>query len=430
MSGVDTHVEEGLGERLPRIVPGMVSLPLSKSLGLRGLLAAAGLRRSLLMRSASTSGWVELGEDLSSGIQCARALGASISISEDSMAVSWDREPVGGTLPVGESGFIGRVAPTCAALSRNGSWNIEAQGTLLTRSSDPLWKCLEDAGVSLERGDSWATNVSGTQPLSGLTLHDPVSSQELSALLIGLAANGGGSFALRGTIPSRPYLEMTAAVLALFGFDVVSRPSSLRVEGAAVDPVASMVIEVDASAAAVALAAGCLSGVRVEVPAPTHGSLQGDWRIVDYLRAFGCVIEESGSTLVAAGPPLNAVDLDLGGEPDLAPVLAVVAAAAALGGAGSSVLSGLGTLDGKESARGQVLSSGLRAAGFQCEWSGVKLKISGEPATFKPVSLDPESDHRMAFAFALLGVIRENVWVSKGSCILKSWPNFWSSMGS
>jgi 5-enolpyruvylshikimate-3-phosphate synthase len=36
----------------------------------------------------------------------------------------------------------------------------------------------------------------------------------------------------------------------------------------------------------------------------------------------------------------------------------------------------------------------------------------------------------MAFAFALLGVIHPKLWVAKGSCISKSWPGFWSSMGS
>lgn len=429
MSGVDTHVEEGLGERLPRIVPGMVSLPLSKSLALRGLLVAAGLRRSLCMSSASASGWNELGDDLSAGIDCAKALGAQVSISESSLGVTWEIEKSGGVLKVGESGFLGRVAPACAALSRSGSWVIDAQGTLLTRSSDPLWSCLEGAGVALERGNSWLSSVSRSGPLSALTLNDPVSSQELSALVIGLAAKGGGSLEITGKIPSRPYFEMTIAVLGSFGFEVVGSSSVLRVEGVAVDAAETMHVEVDASAAAVALAAGCLSGVRVEVPAPAPGSLQGDWRIVQHLRAFGCVIEDSGKSLVAAGPPLNAVDMDLSGEPDLAPVLAVVAAAAALRGAGQSALRGLGTLDGKESPRGKVLAAGLQAAGFKCEWSGLELKIYGKPAQSDHVSLDALMDHRMAFAFALLGIVCPTVWVSQGSCIAKSWPNFWTSMG-
>jgi 3-phosphoshikimate 1-carboxyvinyltransferase len=221
---------------------------------------------------------------------------------------------------------------------------------------------------------------------------------------------------------------MTAAVLSSFGFEVSEDSTSLRVEGVAIDPEVPLLIEADASAAAVALAAGCLSGVRVDVPAPLRASAQGDWRIVEHLRAFGCEVDESKEGLVAVGSPINSADLDLSGEPDLAPVLAVVAAAAALRGAGPSALHGLGTLDGKESARGRVLSSGLQAAGFQCEWSGSSLKIYGQPSSSVPVSVDAQEDHRMAFAFSLLGIIRPNLWLDKGSCIDKSWPGFWSSM--
>lgn len=382
------------------------------------------------MSSASASGWRELGDDLSAGIDCARALGAEISVLESSMGITWGAERSGGILKVGESGFLGRVAPACAALSRGGAWAIDAQGTLLARSSDPLWSCLMDSGVALERNGSWVSSVSRGVQRSALTLKEPVSSQELSALVIGLAANGGGSLEVRGEIPSRPYFEMTVAVLSEFGVEVIGSPSSMRVQGVAVDPPEPMLIEVDASAAAVALAAGCLSGVRVEVPAPAPGSLQGDWRIVEHLRAFGCVIEDSGASLTAGGAPLNAVDLDLSGEPDLAPVLAVVSAAAAQRGAGQSTLRGLDTLDGKESARGQVLSAGLRAAGFKCEWTGRELEIDGKPAFSHQISLDASMDHRMAFAFALLGIICPTVSVAKGSCIMKSWPNFWSSMGA
>ena len=429
MSGVNTHAKQGLGERLPRLVSGPVSLPISKSLALRGLLVASGLRRSCRMISASASGWGKLGGDLLSGVECARALGAEVVVSGDLMEISWGLERADGDLRVGESGFVARVAPSCAALSRSGRWTIHGEGTLLTRSSLPLWECLEAAGVTVGRSDSWATSVSRPGALGDLTLRDPISSQEVSALIIGLASAGGGALSVSGPIPSRPYLAMTKDVLAIFGYEVSESETALRVHGDAVDPSEAMLVEVDASAAAVALAAGCLAGVRVEVPRPSLNSSQGDWRIVDHLRDFGCVIDQMDSHLVSGGPPLNGVDIDLAGEPDLAPVLAIVAAAAALRGAGSSILRGLETLDRKESARGRVLSSGLQAAGFQCEWSGTSLKICGSSALSKQISLDASGDHRMAFAFALLGLICPNIWVREGGCIEKSWPDFWSAMG-
>jgi len=44
------------------------------------------------------------------------------------------------------------------------------------------------------------------------------------------------------------------------------------------------------------------------------------------------------------------------------------------------------------------------------------------------VRLDPAGDHRMAFAFALLGLLREGVDVSDPGCVAKSWPSFWDDL--
>ena len=45
-----------------------------------------------------------------------------------------------------------------------------------------------------------------------------------------------------------------------------------------------------------------------------------------------------------------------------------------------------------------------------------------------PVLLDPRGDHRMAFAFALLGCLWPDVLVSDPDCVAKSWASFWSDL--
>ena len=183
-----------------------------------------------------------------------------------------------------------------------------------------------------------------------------------------------------------------------------------------------------ASAAAVALAAGCISGVELRVPAPAAGSTQGDWRIIEHLRAFGCQIEVAGGELNTKGGPQRGAELDLSGEPDLAPPIAAVAAHAALTLRESTVLSGLHTLDGKESPRGAVLCDGLQRAGFHCDWNDPIMRIGPGAGGPDALCLDSRGDHRMAFAFALLGVSLPGVSVGGAGSIAKSWPNFWSSM--
>jgi 3-phosphoshikimate 1-carboxyvinyltransferase len=415
---------------LPRLSAGLVALPPSKSHVLRALVLAAGAQRRVELRYGHGVGWEEAGDDIRAGLECARALGALVSVEGEVCLV----EPapqvrVGGILPVGEAGFLGRVVPTCAALSRSGRWKVDAVGSLRGRDSTALWDCLDAAGVAVDRGEGWLGAVEGPAELGALILRAPKSSQELSALWIGLACRGGGEVLVEGGVPSEPYLSLTRSVLAEFGAVVTTEDGLHRVTGVERGPAAVLDAEVDASAAAVALAAGCIAGVRVEVPGPRAGTAQGDWAIVEHLRAFGCIVDEAGENLVAVGRPLRGARLDLAGEPDLAPVIAIVAAAAAMGGGGSSLLKGLHTLDGKESRRGVVLEGGLQAAGFEAHWADPELSIGGGDARMDEVVLDPVGDHRMAFAFALLGLAVPGVRVSGGACTAKSWPRFWSAMG-
>ena len=45
-----------------------------------------------------------------------------------------------------------------------------------------------------------------------------------------------------------------------------------------------------------------------------------------------------------------------------------------------------------------------------------------------PLVLDPRGDHRMAFAFALLGLFRPGAQTRDPDCVAKSWPGFWEDL--
>jgi len=64
------------------------------------------------------------------------------------------------------------------------------------------------------------------------------------------------------------------------------------------------------------------------------------------------------------------------------------------------------------------------------EASSDRLRV-GPPrgAPSAATRVDPAGDHRMAFAFALLGLVREGVFVANPACVAKSWPAFWSDLG-
>jgi 3-phosphoshikimate 1-carboxyvinyltransferase len=428
-----------LGLRPGTELRGAARVPGSKSIAQRGLLLAA------LSGGRTRLAGLPGGED----VRATRALIAAAGARVETLApaaVAVEGRPPGpergwqsaAPLALGESGTLARIATAAAGLcGRAGSvFELVPEGTLARRSSAPLLRALRASGVRMEPDDAiaWPLRLHPIGPPDTLTLVDPVSSQEASALLVALAAWPGEHLVrIEGPLPSRPYLELTRSMLRLFGVRVTATPgdASLYYElrGGLRPPEDPITIEPDASNAAVVLAAGCLSGGESEVRGLGSGSPQGDVRVVEYLARFGCETNAQPDRLRAHGRPRREVLLNLHEEPDLAPVLAAVAAAHAWEGGAGSLLTGLGTLPLKESPRIDVLAAGFEAAGIACE-SGpdflrVGPRLTGEP---REVVLDPHGDHRMAFAFALLGLARPGVRVKDARCVNKSWPGFWSEL--
>jgi len=431
-----------IGLRPPRdgrgVVRGAVRVPGSKSIAQRAVVLA-----SLCPGRTRLAGLPD-GDDVVAALALVAAAGARVEkLAPAACAIDgrppgphrgWRADPA---LVAGESGTLARLATAafafCGDAGRPGT--IDVRGTLAQRSSAALFDALRRAGVRTEPADAsrWPARLTPIGPPHEVLLVDPASSQEVSALLVALAAwPGEATLVVRGAIPSRPYLELTRSALEAFGARIEELPreggAEFRVTGPLRAPEAPIAVEPDASAAAVALAAGCLSGGEVAIAGLTRRSRQGDARIVEHLAAFGCEARADDDALRARGVPARAADLDLAGEPDLAPVLAAVAARAALESGGTSRLSGLGTLPGKESSRIEVLAAGLSAAGFSALATRDALAIG--PGRPRPPAgpLASHGDHRMAFAFALLGLSVEGVQVAEPGCVAKSWPGFWRDL--
>jgi 3-phosphoshikimate 1-carboxyvinyltransferase len=428
-------------------VTGVLRPPGSKSESLR-VVVAAGLARG-------TTGVAGLspGGDARAALDLVAGAGADVErVGEDAARVTGAPPGPGAgwhaLLPVsaGESATLARVATACFALGGRiggrigGHGLITVEGTLRRRTSPALLRALRAAGARVEcRGaeDGWPVAVEPVGPPPELELVEPSSSQEVSALLVALAARDETSrLRVRGRIPSHPYVGLTCDVLHRFGaeveqHDVRGAGPEFVVRGPLAAPREPLVVEPDASLAAVGLAAACLTGGELTVPDLSRDSYQGDARIVEHLAALGCDARERGGALTARGRPRRGAVLDLEGEPDLAPVLAPVAAAAAIHHGASTRLDGLRTLRGKECDRLDVLSRALRMAGADAHAEGDALVIRpGEPPTdgIHDHLLDPADDHRMAYAGALLGLVVPGIRVANPGCVDKTWPGFWSDL--
>ena len=465
----------GAARRVAGLAPGaplagVLRPPPSKSLALRALLAAALARGStrlgpLVAQPAGAGGAegpLEPAADLAAALAWLAACGIRFERVGADVVLEGRPPDAGGwrgvAASVGESATLARLAAAVCALDAAPGERSElrAEGTLRTRASAPLLAALRAAGARVETPGPgpWPLVVHAGPDCAALELAGAVSSQELSALLLAGAARAGErTIAVRGPVPSRPYVTLTAAVLERFGARLAREelpgPEAgelWRVRGPLLAPAARLALEPDASAAAVALAAAALSGGEVLVPGLGADALQGDVAVVGLLARFGVAAQARPDGLVARGRPDRAATLDLAGHPDLAPVLAPVAAAAALAGGGTSVLAGLGALPRKESDRLAGLAHGLAALGFAARAEEGRLTIGPPPGRdrgrddgrdggrdggregTRGARLDPRGDHRMAFAFALLGLVVEGVWVEDAGCVAKSWPRFWEDL--
>jgi 3-phosphoshikimate 1-carboxyvinyltransferase len=429
----------------------------SKSLAQRALLCAGFSGGTAYLSRLAPQ---EAGEDVLATIAFLRALQAGVEILDSTTLrieglrthakTGW-RPPA--VLEVGESATLARFATAVCAFSGAGERPVEisGRGTLLARSSPPLFAALQRADVACEflaRPDGWPVRLRPRELPPALELAMPISSQEVSALLFALASwPKASSLRVLGPIPSRPYLDLTLAVLRRFGARVHASPvasgDEFVVEGPLRAPRDPLAIEPDASSAAVAAAAACITGGALKVLGLDRDSLQGDVKVAKYLAHFGCSEFYSSGQFVVAGPPTTGATLDLSGEPDLAPVLAAVGAAVALRAqraawqrSATTLLTGIAALQHKESPRIEVLARGLRQLGLVAEAGRDSLRIApgAQPTPApteggeEPVVLDPADDHRMAFAFALLGLVRDRVDVADSSCVAKSWPGFWRDL--
>jgi 3-phosphoshikimate 1-carboxyvinyltransferase len=81
----------------------------------------------------------------------------------------------------------------------------------------------------------------------------------------------------------------------------------------------------------------------------------------------------------------------------------------------------------KESDRLAVLAEGIRALGGDARQSGADFTII-PPASPKGARLDPHGDHRMAMAFALMGLRAEGTTLLNPGCVAKSFPAFFETL--
>jgi 3-phosphoshikimate 1-carboxyvinyltransferase len=184
-------------------------------------------------------------------------------------------------------------------------------------------------------------------------------------------------------------------------------------------------VEYDASAAAhlFALAAATGGAVTVSNATTTH---QPDARAVDVFAALGCDVEVDDGAVTVRGPrQLCPIGVSLAAMPDQVTTFAALAALAS----GTSVLRDVGVARLHETDRLAALAVELGRLGVRVEAATDRLTVHGGAAS-GPARLQTHDDHRLAMAFAAVGLRISGVTVAEPGCVAKTYPAFWDDLRS
>jgi len=407
-------------------VAGTITLPGSKSISNRTLLLAALADGVTEVRGLLAS------DDTARMLDALALLG--IRIERHGSTDDYRVHGSGGKVPVKDADlFLGNAGtafrPLTAVLAlAGGHYRLTGVPRMHERPIGDLVDALREAGAQI----AYAANE-GFPPLRigpGVVAGAPrvhvrgnVSSQFLSALLMALPLTGrDATVEVVGELISRPYVEMTCALVARFGVAVAADgPSRFRIAGGQRYRSPGVIhVEGDASSASYFLAAGAIGGGPVRVEGVGDPSIQGDVRFVDVVRAMGGRVEVSESAMVASGGgPLAGIDLDCDRIPDAAMTAAVMA----LFGRGPTTLRNIGSWRVKETDRIHAMATELRKLGADVEVGPDHLRIT-PPARLRPATIDTYDDHRMAMCFSLAALGGVPVRINDPMCVAKTYPAY------
>ena len=435
---------------------GTAQVPGSKSITNRAVLCAA------LASGTSTLHGVLFADDTDAMIDAARTFGATVHAdrakrrlvidgigahTSTSVRLADEAEPTGSgaeravpdeSKPVHarSSGTTARfVLPVLAALG--GRWVLDGDPQLRARPFDHMIAAVRSLGalvhefgepgrLPLEVG-SLAPEDAGAA-LQHIRIRADVSSQFASGLLLAGPLRTGIHVEIDSdaVAVSRPYIDMTVAVMEAFGANIVAVGEHRFVVTEGHYRAADYRIEPDASAATYFWAAGALCGGPVRVEGLGKHSIQGDVRFAEMLGHMGAEVAVSDDAIEVGAPPdgrLRGGSFDLRDCSDATQTLAAVAAFAE----GTTRIDGIGFIRRKETDRigNTVAELAKRGVDAAAEPDGITIRANS--FGLRSGVVDCHGDHRMAMSMSLIGARVAGVELDDPDCVAKTFPEFFEA---
>ena len=261
-----------------------------------------------------------------------------------------------------------------------------------------------------------------------ISIKGNISSQYITALLlIAPCLPFGLELQIEGDLTSKPYVEMTLAMLQTAGIKHAWFDSVIHIDKQEYKQT-SLHIEPDWSAASYWYAIAALGNeAELLLPGLTAYSLQGDSIITEIMANFGITSQFKDGGVYIKKEPKEVIRkiFDLKECPDLAQTIIVVCAALKV----EATFTGLETLKIKETDRIKALQNELGKIGVKLIEKGLVYKLDcSERFIPEKVFIKTYDDHRMAMAFAPLALLIPEIEIEDAQVVEKSYPAFWKDL--
>lgn len=407
-----------------------LTIPASKSITNRALLLAA------LAEGVSEIFNLLISDDTLAMIHALHELGIALQLDEA------DRSCIvagcGGQLPKAEATIYCREAGTvarfllAACAGHPGIYHFDAAPQLRSRPFSALLNVLAAQGAKIKPSNTkkMPLTLAGTDGLHGgeVEIDAAQSGQFVSALLM-IAPYAKNSLTIEAkNLVSQPYVEMTCEMMAEFGVLVrrihqgrysVLVPQRYKARDYYVEP--------DLSTAANFFAAAAVTGGSVTIqPFDREKTKQGDVAFLAVLQKMGCQIDEKSSGFTVQGPEqLRGVNVDMRDFSDTFMALAAIAPFAD----SPTTITNIGHARHQESNRITAMRTELEKLHVKVEEGKDWLKIY--PSAPQAGVIDSHKDHRIAMAFAIVGLKVPGIIIEGADCVSKTCPQFfelWSGL--
>ncbi len=334
-----------------------------------------------------------------------------------------------GTINVGSAGTAARFLTAMLGLS-DGKYTIEASEQMKKRPMLPLFEALTDMGADfkfLEKKGHLPVEVTGAafggkKPKAEVSIDISESTQFLSALMMTAPMLESG---LKINITSKKtdgsYIRITSNMMRQFGCEVDHEGAEYVIPADDSYVAGSYQIEPDVSAACYFYAAAALTGGYCLVKNVRRTSMQGDMKFLDVLKQLGCTVTEEREGISVTGPAegeYDGVDVDMNDFSDQTMTLAAIAPFAKT----PTIIRNIEHIRFQESDRIEAVANELNSLCIDIKKGRDRIEIL--PGKVKPGVVKTYSDHRMAMAFALIGLKVDGIIIDDYECCAKTFENY------